>query len=153
MSSNEPFDQYPFLISAELIQLLLWLSQNEQEGLKKLVKKSLASGLKDLFEKNKEISIENHEDDFENNLIEFCTVLENLIFEFNETDQTQKTLERRLIPALDHIDRTVCDTATISACAAKVTDNPLTKNSALMQKTLYKELLKRWKPKKQLQAN
>lgn len=140
------------VISHELLHLLEWLIENEQETLKKLISKALKSGytLQAPQEESKE-SLSNEK--AHDHIITFLELMDLLLSEVTqEYDSTKHRLTRFHHPALDHIDSSVCDADTISqsvAYAIKHKNN----NTKVTQQMLLKELLKRWKPAKKTVIN
>jgi hypothetical protein len=136
-----------FVLSYELLCLLRWLVDNDAEKLKKLVSKAVASGLKENILKARDGQCQDHmNEDIQHSILEFFSLLETLISESMNEQAVQKVLEKNLMPAIDQIDSTICDDATvrfsIEKATAKFEHNPKENPKDL----LFKELLKRWKP-------
>jgi hypothetical protein len=58
----------------------------------------------------------------------------------------QKAVEKNLMPAIDHIDATLCDTDTVRTSIEKATAKIEINSKDNPQEILFRELLKRWKP-------
>jgi hypothetical protein len=137
-----------FVISYELLALLQWLVEHDAERLKKIIARALGSGLKkDIQNYKAHFSADNHtNEDIQHSIVEFFGLLEALLLETMNEHAMQDAVEKNLMPAIDQLDSTICDDATIRTSVEKATtklnksphDNP--------QEVLFKELLKRWKP-------
>ena len=142
-----------FVISYELLGLLRWLTEHDAQRLKKIIARALATGLQDeftqmetFFDAHKTEENEHQVEEIQYSIIEFFGLLEALLIESINEHAVQKAVEKNLMPAIDHIDATLCDTDTVRTSIEKATakidintkDNP--------QEILFRELLKRWKP-------
>jgi hypothetical protein len=149
MAQQGPFDNdnSQFVVSHELLQLFKWLFEHEQEALKKIVGRALRNGLHETL-----VYAPDYEspEELQQSVVDFFALLETLLYELINEAEVKKVIQRDLIPALDHIDLTACDDATVAMSAAKVTsmleEDPLKDPKV----ALCKELLKRWKPSKKL---
>lgn len=146
-------DTQQLTLSYELLQLLAWLTENEPDKLKKLVKYAYNNGLKE------EISITRRSKDtslaetMQYTLADFLSLFELLLQEVAEESMLQKVVEKNLLPALDHIDSTACDTATVQTSLEKATSKIETQPHSNPQELLFQELLRSWKPKKETLSN
>ncbi|HXW86229.1 MAG TPA: hypothetical protein VEK38_02700 [Candidatus Bathyarchaeia archaeon] len=129
-------------ISYELLCLLSWLTDHDSEKLKKLITKALASGLQ---KKIQQIDHHNQEELY-HSIIDFFNLLESLLDNAIKEQIVQQAKEKKLLPAIDQIDTTICTDAIVQSSLEKATvtmeDNP-EKNP---KEVLFNELLKRWKP-------
>jgi len=153
---HEPENQ--LVISFELICLLKWILENEDEKIKKMISKALHAGLHQELNK-KHLSKDLMLDDIQNVLLEFFDMMETLLIESLSEQAVKKALENNLMPAIDRIDSSVCDDATVRFSVEKATSK-LEKSSQATEQSnhgdsqekakeiLMKELLKRWKPRK-----
>jgi len=138
-----------FSLSYELLCLLRWLAEHDADKLKKITSKALASGLKEEIS-----SIDTAEkdmymfDDIQVSIVDFFNLLEMLLFEAMQEQAVQKALEKDLLPAIDQIDSTVCDDATVRFSIEKATSKIDRCPEENPKDLLFKELLKRWKPSK-----
>ncbi|MCL5876096.1 MAG: hypothetical protein M1114_06515 [Candidatus Dependentiae bacterium] len=148
-TTNQDTDNNQFIISYELVALLRWLIEHDVDKFKKMVNKAYSAGLKEdirrIKNKQEEVTIE----DIHFTILEFLSMMDTLISETIQEKVTQSALEKNLMPAIEHIDSTICDNAivrsSIEKAAASDLENPRT--------VLYKELLKRWKPNKKMVIN
>ncbi len=142
MINDESFDHYQFVLSYELLKLLEWLIDHEQESLKQLVKHAVDQGFLS-HGKNRE----NDPDELQQNIIDFFGLLDSLIHETVNEDEVEDALRRSLIPAINSIDATMYDSTAYSTSVAKATAIAGRKGRN-PKEVLCKELLKRWKPHK-----
>ncbi len=148
--NNGPFDNdtQQFVVSFQLLQLLRWLFEHEQETLKKVVNRALKNGLDEmLFQPAGRCE---SEDELQQSIVEFFSLLETLLYESLHEDETKKLKERILIPAVDHIDAAVCDDTLVALSVAKAASAIESNPYEDPKEVLCKELLKRWKPSKKL---
>lgn len=93
------------------------------------------------------------EEEMQDSIVDFFSLLEGLLMETINEQAMLKAHEKNLVPALEHIDSTICDTATVRSSLEKATTK-MTKNpEANAQQLLFEELLKRWKPNKKATMN
>lgn len=138
-------------ISYRLLKLLQWLAENEQEELKKLITKAVTQGL-NTCSTVITATEDNLEHELQESIVDFFALMETLLSEIAHEDELKQAMQRQLIPALDHIDSSICDTATVASSVAKATSN-FDDNSENIKQILFKELLKRWKPSKKPYAH
>lgn len=143
MAHNNPFDDGQFVISYELLSLLQWLIENEQETLKKMV-------LRATLHNNGPIQ---HGEDVQQTIIDFFALLDALVAETSQEQEVQKVLQRVMIPAIDHIDTSMCDSNAVALSVAKAQLALENKTGENPKEVLCKELLKRWKPHKKPYAH
>ncbi len=142
------------LLTYELLFLLQWLIEHESEALKKIIVRALKNGFNDPDFRNHEM-VEMHISDpnIHQCIVDFLGLLDALLIESTAELSVQKNVERNLIPALNHIDSTVCDDETVQGSLKKATSLIHHHPEQNPQEILLKELLKRWKPDKKLQMN
>lgn len=155
MFDQGPFDNdnSQFVVSYELLQLFRWLFENEQESLKKLIEKALLNGLNDkliTLSSNKN-NHSNHE--LQQSIVDFFALLETILYEITNENEVKKVVERNLIPAIDHIDSSVCDNKTVNSSVARAATLCQNNPNENPKEILCKELLKRWKPNKKITLN
>jgi hypothetical protein len=140
-----------FVISYELLHLLQWIVEHGSHELKQLVGKALAAGLRErMHHADADMHIA---EEMQDSIVDFFSLLEGLLIETVNEQAMLKAHEKNLMPALEHIDSTVCDTATVRSSLEKATTK-MTKNpNANAQQLLFEELLKRWKPNKKAMMN
>jgi len=137
-----------FVLSYELLCLLRWLTDHNEEKLKKIVKKAINS--EGLLKEIKQL--DNHQpnnaEDVQHSIIDFFGMLESILLETLNEQVDKHAREQNLMPAIDQIDAAVCDDATVrfslEKTASKIDNNP----NINAKEQLFKELLKRWKPHK-----
>ncbi len=151
--SNIPNDQ--FVLSYEMLCLLHWLVEHDADNLKQIIAKALSAGLKNKLHKLNTSSSGNLVmiDDIQQSIVDFFALLEALLLESINERVTQKAREENLIPAIDQIDSTLCDTATVRSSLEQAT-NTIEHNPDMNAKEqLFKELLKQWKPRNKTMVN
>ncbi|MFI5333302.1 MAG: hypothetical protein ACHQVS_04340 [Candidatus Babeliales bacterium] len=147
MNNDSMNSHNQFVISYELLALLQWLVEHDAERLKKIIARALQNGLKKDIQNFKVYAADaQSNEDIQHNIVEFFGLLEALLVETMNEHAMQDAVEKNLMPAIDQLDSTICDDATIRSSVEKATlkldkspqDNP--------QEVLFKEILKRWKP-------
>ncbi len=142
---NNQFENSQCVISYRLLKLLQWLVEHEQEGLKALVVKSIYAGVDLISEKA--VSHERElEDELQQSVVDYFSLLEILVSEVIDEDDLRQTIQRQLVPALDRIDNSFCDSETVASTVEKVVSKPVVYSKEVMKQVVFKELLKRWKP-------
>jgi hypothetical protein len=129
-------------ISYELLCLLSWLAENDSEKLKKLITKALNTGLQ---KKIQEIDHQNQEE-LHYSIIDFFNLLESLLGLAMQEQIVQQAKEKKLLPAIDHIDTTICTDAVVQTSLEKATITMEHNPDQNPKEVLFNELLKRWKP-------
>lgn len=149
-----PTHEGQVLLTYELLFLLQWLIENESEALKKIIVRSLKNGFNDPDFRNHEI-VEMHITDpsIHQCIVDFLGLLDALLIESTTELSMQKSVERNLIPALNHIDSTICNDETVQGSLKKATNQIHQHPKENPQEVLLKELLRRWKPDKKSLAN
>jgi len=146
-----PFDNQ-FVISYELLELLRWLFENEQEPLKKVLKKSIENGLmEDMYRKGS--SDQDNVEELQHIITDFFALLENLLFESIKEQGIKKAVNKTLIPSLNNIDKTAYDHTTFNLSLEKATAACLNNPEINPKDALCRELLKRWKPARKASLN
>jgi len=137
-------------LSYELLYLIRWLVENEPEQLKKIIQTALDSGLKEDFKQTYSTDQEKAVDAMHYNIVDFLNLLEGLLHESINEHTIKNVMQKKLMPAIDQIDTTECDTFMVQESVEKASNefeqNP--KNNA--QDILFKELLKSWNPEKKI---
>ncbi|TET06315.1 hypothetical protein E3J79_02350 [Candidatus Dependentiae bacterium] len=137
-----------FTISYELLCLLRWLTQNEDMKLKRIISKALSSGLNKKMQKIEYNTELFNLEEAQQSIIYFFSMLENIMVEVLNEQVVKQAVEKKLIPALEHIDSTVCDDATVRFSVEKASSKSNTNAKESPQELFFKEILKRWKPRK-----
>jgi len=82
-------------------------------------------------------------------ILDFLTMMELLIYESKNESEVSEHLQKQLMPSIDHIDRTSCDSDIVDASAETASQQIQANPKANPQELLFKELLKQWKPSKE----
>lgn len=143
---TKPKNSDQLVLSYELLQLLEWLVENEAEPLKKIIKRSLSKGLNKKLQRQDNLNSA----ELQRSVVDFLELLEVLLFESNQEVEVSDVIRKNLMPAIDHIDTSNLTLATIQSSAAIASTKKEKNPSENAEELLFKELLKRWKPKKKL---
>jgi uncharacterized membrane-anchored protein YjiN (DUF445 family) len=143
-----------FVISYELLCLLRWILENDVEKMKKIVSKALTSGLKEDIKQFEQLGDVNADpvliEEIQHSIIEFFSMLEALLIESIKEQAMRTAVEKNLMPTVDHIDSAICDDATVRSSLEKATARSELYPKENAQDLLFKELLRRWKPSKNM---
>ncbi len=144
-----------FVLSYELLYLLQWLVDHEAEALKKIIARAVRQGFRDSIEKTDDtIELQTSDAHIQNSIADFLSLLDILLHETTNELGVKKTVERNLIPALNHLDATICTNEMVESSLVKASsklDEDSSKES--LQDALLKEILKQWKPDKKSVLN
>lgn len=143
---TEPKNTDQLVLSYELLQLLEWLIENEAEAVKKIIKRSLSKGLGKKLKTQEKLNPSL----VQTSVIDFLELLEVLLFESNHEASVSGVIRKNLMPAIDMIDTGSFNAATVESSAAIASTKKEKNPSENAEELLFKELLKRWKPKKKL---
>ena len=146
--SNDKHNHGQLTLSHELLALVQWLVEHDTEKIKKLISRAVSGGLKDKINRQKTDNNEQALEEAQNNIMDFFSLLEVLLAESLHENMVQRAVEQKLMPAVEQIDATQCDDATIRLSVEKATTQLNLKPQANPQEVLFQELLKRWKPNK-----
>lgn len=153
-SFNNQNNAHQFVISYELLCLLRWLLENDVDKLKKMVSKALATGLREDIRQFEQLGDVNADpamvEEVQHSIVEFFSMLETLLLESMKEQAVQRAAEKKLMEKIDHIDSTICDDATVRSSIEKATAKSDLHPKENAHDLLYKELLKRWKPTKNM---
>ena len=146
-------DNAYFVVSHELIVLLQWLIEHEQESLKKIIARALPHGLEAALQATQSSQHQPlNQDELQQNVVDFFSLLETLMYETSNENEVNTILQRAKIPAIQHINANQCDKQAIAISIAKATqaaenhkENP--------KEVLCREFLRRWKPLKKQQLH
>lgn len=143
---NKPKNSDQLVLSYELLQLLEWLVENEAESIKKIIKRALSKGL------NRKLHLQErlNSNDLQRSVVDYLELLEVLLFEAHQEVGVDHVIRKNLMPSLNHIDTTSLNNATIQSSVAIAATKKEKNPAEDAQELLFKELLKRWKPKKKL---
>jgi len=151
MSSS--FNGEQFVVSYELLKLLEWLIEHEQETLKKLLDNAMQRGLRLELAQAEDPEQEKNIAALQGNIIDFFTLLETLTHETLHEHEIKNNIQRIMIPAIYHIDTTACDSTSVALSIAKATAAVENRTGENPKDVLCKELLRRWKPTKKPYAH
>lgn len=132
-----------FALSYEVLCLLQWLIDTKAEKLKQMI----AQGFKDGQLRHK-MAANAKNDEAQYSLIEFFSLLEELLIEVSGEQAVQKAIEKNLMPAIDQIDATICNDETVQMSIARATAKMERRPHENPKELLFKEILKQWKPDK-----
>lgn len=149
MNNRQPFDRH-FIVSHELLNLLEWLVNHEQENIKKLIRCAVKHG----FEiKNAPApgagDNEAETRELQTAIVNFLGLIDIILQDTVNEDDVEGVLQRSMIPALKNIDIAEHDSSSIATSVARATQAASTKTAAVDSKDIFcRELLRRWKPHK-----
>ncbi|MBN1549503.1 hypothetical protein JW872_02480 [Candidatus Babeliales bacterium] len=137
------------VVSLELVKLIEWILEHENEGLRRLINRAVFKGMT----ANKPSQDFESLDDMNQYIVNFLSKME--VFLDNAVEQQlRKTLKKNdIIPAVRHIDTTSCDTSFIEHTIERITNKLPNPTNASPKELLLKELLKRWNPGKNCTLN
>lgn len=135
-------------LSHELLALIQWLVEHDAERLKKIIARATDKGLKERISHQTRNANAQALEEAQHSIMDFFALLEVLLAESLHENTVQQALEKNLMPALEHIDSTQCDDATVRSSVAKATSKLQSNEQANPQEVLFQELLKQWKPSK-----
>lgn len=145
-SSKNNNNNAQLVLSYELLALLRWLVEHNTDALKRIVSNAITSGLQDELQKIEKSQDVAHFYELQQSITDFLVILEALLIDTLNEQLKQKTQYRKLAPALEKIDRTVCDKTTVSFSIEEATLKLRNNPQANPNELLFKELLRRWKP-------
>jgi len=153
--SRISFDEDHFMVSYELLQILQWFLEHEQEALKDLLAYALSNGLQGELERVARIKNNQHDlHPLKGSIVDFFSLIEALVYEIKHEQDTQQVTQRALVPMIDKIDRAHCaDQSAMKISIAKATAAAQNIRGSNPKEVLCKELLKRWKPSKKMAAH
>ena len=134
-------------VSYELLYLMEWLLENEPEKLKALITNALEAGL--AHDMQKALKVKTYDTEkLHYNLVDFLALMETLLYEALSEQVMKKAVQKKLLPALDHIDSNACDKETVAWSLEQATEKIDLHPEKSPREILFKELLKYWKPSK-----
>lgn len=153
MFTNDIYnDENKFILSHELLALLIWILENEEKALAALIKKAVNAGLKHEIAYNTPLHNEELIMEAQNTVIDFFSLMEAHLAETLHERSIKKATVRNLLPALDQLDAKNFDSETVRMCIAKATNLPKDSKKTAKE-ALCKELLKNWNPQKNPEIN
>jgi hypothetical protein len=153
MFNDDQFNQgNQFVISYELLALILWILEHEDETLAALIKKAFASGLQDTIPQNPPANDTNLLEEAQQAIIDFFSVMESHMIDSMHEKSVQKAMEKNLFPAIDQIDLAICDDETVRISVENTTNMPHNAKET-PKEALCRELLRNWNPQKNQVVN
>jgi len=154
-NNNNSNTDNQFVISYELICLLQWILEHENENFKQLIHRAVESGIK-------HDSMNTHDsndsemptiDDIQEIIIDFFELCDTLMAEVQHEQSVKKAIAKNLMPAIDQIDSRICDDATVRSSIDNTTAQLDHSPNASAKETLFREILRQWKPNKKYTVN
>ncbi len=133
-------------LSYELLHLLKWLIEHESPTLKKMVARALRNGLREELHSSNAFVSDVTSEAVQTSIVDFLDLIDALLHETISESSIKRALEQNLMPAINKIDSTICDKATLQGSLDKTTDHLEHHPNANGKELLFKEILKRWKP-------
>lgn len=154
MPGNDPFDTPPeqLTLSYELLYLVQWIIENEQETLKVFIQEAVRRQQAAEHAQKEQVYYA-HDDELQQNIVDFFAVLDAVLYEAIEEESVYKAVQKNLMPSLNQIDSNACDTDTIQSSVYEATAHLDAHPEQNAKDVLYKELLKQWEPDEQTLAN
>lgn len=149
MNNNDEFsgNRNQVTLSYNLLCLLRWLAQCERSKLKKIISHALKDGLQQELHM---ISMSHNDQeliqDLHHGVIDLFELLESLLIESVKEQAVEKAKEKKLMPTIEQIDTTICDSALVQNSIEKTTEKMESNPDLNAQEQLFKELLKQWRP-------
>jgi hypothetical protein len=149
MAHNQDSNQMN--ISYELLMLLQWMLEHEQEPLRKIINRALHNGLqKQLESVTTQRERQQAAAELQDSIIDFFMLLETQIDDLMNEDHTQEVIQRNMLPALKQVDARTYSYGALETSIAKAEAAFCKSDVGNPKDILCKELLKRWKPSKKL---
>lgn len=152
--SNMNSNDGQILLTYELLFLLQWIMEHESDALKKIIVRALKNGFDDPdYRSNEVIEMNISDPTIQECIVDFLGLMDSLLLEATTELDMQKNAELSLIPALKHIDSTMCDEEVVQSSLKKTNAQLHSNSKQNAQEILLKELLRRWKPDKKVLTN
>lgn len=155
MNNESLFENSQLAVSYELLQFLRWVIMTKPETLNALMYQAYESGCMDQessIAHSLRLAIPSNEE-LQRNVLDFFDILETKLQETAiALEHEMPSLEKAFRPAVNHIDSSLCDNNTVALSIKQASSqvrfhNPQTTPEKIYQETLYKELLKNWRPR------
>lgn len=137
-----------FVLSYELLYLLQWLVEHESETIKKLIHKAIKQGYRQQADRTNDFVELQVSDAIQQSIVEFLGMMDAMLIDASQEQDVNKVLHHSLIPAIKHIDSSICDSNMVESSVEKATAHVKLHPEQNAQELLFKELLRRWKPHK-----
>lgn len=149
---DHKIDNDQFTISVELLNLMQWIIENDQEGLKRLIGRALSRGLQSKLQTQQESPADTTER-AHYSIIDFFLLMEALLIESSNEATTKNSLLHHMIPSVNRIDAAAFDSKTVRFSLEQATNKMQKNPQKNPQELLIKELIKNWKPSKKSKIN
>lgn len=148
MNNESLFENSQLTVSYELLQFLRWIVITEPEALSALMHQAYESGFMDQESpKQQGIYVPSNEE-LQRNVVDFFDLLEQKLHEASMNTESESQLaEKAFRPAVNHIDSSLCDDDIVALSVAQASSQLRLTNPQNAKETLYKELLKNWRPR------
>jgi hypothetical protein len=146
-------NQEQFELSTDLLYFLYWLVQYDPSALKKLADHAVSSNFKQEVQAQLDLMPAAAFDELQNSVGDFLNTLDEIIVQSVQEHIIKQAVEKKLLPALSHIDASVCDQEMVADCVEQATFTLNEKNRPISQDFVLKELLKQWRPIKKTAVN
>lgn len=151
LTTHEQDEQ--FMVSYELLCLLKWLTENNGDLFKSIIITALRNGLKDRLYKLQHYNEIPSMEEMQHIMVEFFGMMETILTESVTEEMVKQAVEKKLMPAIDRIDSSVCDDTVVRFSMEKAAQESDADNQKQAQQLLFEELLKRWNPNKKNVVN
>lgn len=135
------------IVSRELVLLIRWLMENQEEALRKMVKKAVAHNahMESGDSLATEFGIESL-DEMNQHLGDFFIVLESLLEDAITQQVLQTARAKNLMPTIEHLDASSYAPETVRSCLEKTAKKMASDPTSNAKDQLFEELLKQWRP-------
>ncbi|RTL07022.1 hypothetical protein EKK58_02475 [Candidatus Dependentiae bacterium] len=136
-------------VSYEILLLLNWIMTHEKDRFKKIIDKSLKTGLLVELEKTNNTNFTNDAliNKLQGNVADFFNLLELLLHDAVSESLEKTASQKQLMDTIDHIDGAMCDAETIRTSMHTISSTLQNTKTINAKELLLKEVLKKWKPK------
>jgi hypothetical protein len=134
-------------ISHEVLILLRWLVENNQEELAKLTKQAVQKELHTVFAKLHQGDGVYSVEDAYMHAAHFFGTIEALLVKELKALRTATPHSKILKNTVSHVDNTLCDSAIIHTSVEHAQSTALSEET-LQREEFFKELLRQWRPRK-----
>lgn len=135
-----------FVLSYELLLLLRWLIDHDENKLKKIIGNALKSGLQHELQHLNNTEDVSELQELQHSITDFLGSMEALLIETASEHVKEQARQQKLLPSVGQIDTTLCDDTTVRFSVEKATSELADNPNANAKELLFKEILKRWQP-------
>jgi hypothetical protein len=146
-------NQEQFELSADLLFFLYWLVEYDPSALKKLVDHAITSNFKQEVQTHFNTMNIPPLEELQSSVGHFLNTLDSIVLQSMQEHIIKQAIEKKLLPALTHIDTSLCNEETLADCVEQATTELTKKNKPVTQDVILKELLKQWRPAKKTAVN